>query len=251
EVRISEAQARRALSILVDKEIVETRVFRFNGSPTVHIRIRHDGFFEAWEKVLAERERKWKCATTQNGPANAPERSSICATTQMEHAETGESLTETTAEITAEKPESSEGAGAPVQESDPSTYQEWAEMLEHPRQYGSNRPAILRRMFEHLYPGKEPPTYSYVGRVAQGVGGAGRLAELLWQHSTRPPTGDVLAYIQGVAKRSNGRNGNGNGKQRQDADTTTDFEALAYAEMKAWEKVEEAQRAREQLAANN
>lgn len=143
--------------------------------------------------------------------------------------------------------DSSEGADAPVQASDPSTYQEWAAMLEHPRQYRSNRIAILRRMFERLYPRKELPTYAYLGRVAQNVGGAGRLAELLWQHSTRPPTGDVLRYVQGVTKSGDGHNGKGS---RQNADTTTDFEALGYANLRALEAMEEAQRERARSSAN-
>jgi len=52
-----------------------------------------------------------------------------------------------------------------------------------------------------LYPNRDPPAYGYLGKVAKKVGGAGRLADLLWQHSTRPPTGDLLAYILAVAKR--------------------------------------------------
>ena len=55
-------------------------------------------------------------------------------------------------------------------------------------------------MCEVLYPNRVPPAYGYLGKVAKQVGGAGRLADLLWQHSTRPPTGDLLAYIRAVAK---------------------------------------------------
>ncbi len=80
----------------------------------------------------------------------------------------------------------------------PSTFADWQILLE-PK--SSNRPAVLRKMHESLYPGHDPPSFGYIGKVARKVGGAGRLAELLWQHSTRPPTGDVLAYVQGVAKR--------------------------------------------------
>ena len=59
---------------------------------------------------------------------------------------------------------------------------------------------MLRQMCEVLYPNRDPPAYGYLGKVAKKVGGAGRLADLLWQHSTRPPTGDLLAYILAVAK---------------------------------------------------
>lgn len=63
-------------------------------------------------------------------------------------------------------------------------------------------------MFEALYPGRDPPDYGYLGKIAKKVSGAGRLAELLWQHSAKPPTGDVLAYIlqseNGRKKRASG-----------------------------------------------
>jgi len=59
-----------------------------------------------------------------------------------------------------------------------------------------DRSALLLEMFKMLYPERDPPSFGYIGKVAKEVGGAGRLAELLWQHSTRPPTGDVLAYIR-------------------------------------------------------
>lgn len=88
------------------------------------------------------------------------------------------------------------GADAP-----PSTFPDWHEAVRE----SQNRPATLRWMIEVLYPGLDPPDYGYIGKVARQVGGAGRLADLLWQHSTRPPTGDLLAYIQSVVKGDNGR----------------------------------------------
>lgn len=87
----------------------------------------------------------------------------------------------------------------------PKTFQDWQALIEHPPK-GSNRQAVLRRMFEALFPNRDPPTYQYLAKVGRQVGGAGRLGELLWQHSTKPPTGDILAYVQGVARK--GQNGN-------------------------------------------
>jgi len=78
----------------------------------------------------------------------------------------------------------------------PTTFQGWQARI----QASKNRPAELRAMITALYPGRDPPDFGYIARVARSVGGAGRLADLLWQHSTRPPTGDVLAYVQKVAK---------------------------------------------------
>lgn len=90
----------------------------------------------------------------------------------------------------------------------PSTFQDWSELL----QVSGNRPAVLVRMFEALYPGRDPPDFGYMGKVARQLGGAGRMAELLWQNSTRPPTGDVLAYCLAVGKRGKD---NGNGTEQR------------------------------------
>lgn len=90
----------------------------------------------------------------------------------------------------------------------PATFDQWQKQIEKPPK-GSNRSAQLRAMFEHLYPGRDPPDFGYIGQVARKVGGAGRLAELLWKASTRPPSGDILAYCQAVAK------GESNGAHKQ------------------------------------
>lgn len=86
----------------------------------------------------------------------------------------------------------------PEQSPPAASFQDWHRRIET----SGNRPAALREMFEALYPGRSPPGFGYLGKVARAVGGAGRLAELLWEHSTKPPTGDVLAYVQAVAKRA-------------------------------------------------
>ena len=78
----------------------------------------------------------------------------------------------------------------------PSTFADWLKLIHESK----NRPATLRFMHEHLFPGRDPPDYGYIGKTAKIVGGAGRLAELLWQASSKPPTGDVLRYVQGMAK---------------------------------------------------
>lgn len=78
----------------------------------------------------------------------------------------------------------------------PSTFPEWQERIKT----ATRRAPVLRWMIENLYPGLDPPAYSYINKIAKEVGGAGRLADLLWQHSTRPPTGDLLSYIRKVAK---------------------------------------------------
>jgi hypothetical protein len=73
----------------------------------------------------------------------------------------------------------------------------------------ANKPAILREIYELCFPG-DAPDYGYLGKVAVKVGGAGRLAEILWQLSTKPPTGDVLDYITKAYGRERG---NGSAKR--------------------------------------
>jgi hypothetical protein len=135
--------------------------------------------------------------------------------TQQEHNDTGDNsvtkcYTEPEKNQSREESEKtwppSAGAGAPA--TLPSTFPDWQQFIRDAQGRPGGYPAALRVMFEHLYPGRDPPDYGYLGKIAKRVGGAGRLADLLWQYSTRPPTGDVLAYIQGVTKSDGKRNGN-------------------------------------------
>jgi len=91
----------------------------------------------------------------------------------------------------------------------PVTFSGWREMIRESK----NRPALLRWMFMTLYSDSDAPDFGYIGKAARTVGGASRLAELMWQHCTRPPSGDVLRYLMAVARnqkfdRANGKNGN-------------------------------------------
>ena len=79
----------------------------------------------------------------------------------------------------------------------PSNLGEWLKLLKN----GSNKQAILMRMTKTLYPDLvEYPKYSYIGKVARDVGGAGRLAALLWECVPRDPKGDILSYIKQYSK---------------------------------------------------
>lgn len=53
EIRVKPKQADRALADLGKAGIVHTRVFRFDGSPTVHIRIDEERFLEVMELVTS------------------------------------------------------------------------------------------------------------------------------------------------------------------------------------------------------
>ena len=83
----------------------------------------------------------------------------------------------------------------------PTTFEGWQKRVRG----SQNSPATIREMITTLYPDHDPPAYAYIAKVAKRLGGAGRLAELLWQNSTRPPTGDILAYCQAVATKQKTR----------------------------------------------
>lgn len=102
-------------------------------------------------------------------------------------------------ELDSSEPEASEGL-APT----PVTFQGWLNLIRE--RTGRRRTTTLRWMFRTLFPSHEPPEYSYVAKVSKEVGGPERLAQLLWEYSSRPPVGDVLAYLQRVARgASNGQ----------------------------------------------
>ncbi len=126
---------------------------------------------------------------------------------------------------TQEKETSTESA-----ERTPTTFREWHARIRDSK----NRPAELMSMYMHLYHSQDEddanldlPSHGYMGTAARKVGGAGRLAELLWQHSTKPPTGDVLAYLMKVSK------GNGNGYNRRNSQQHGQYTAQEIAASQA------------------
>jgi hypothetical protein len=49
ECRVSPKQVDRALETLRRRSVIETKLFKFNGSPTVHVRLDEAGFMAQWE----------------------------------------------------------------------------------------------------------------------------------------------------------------------------------------------------------
>jgi hypothetical protein len=70
-----------------------------------------------------------------------------------------------------------------------------------------NRAATLRMIYRLCFGGAEEnlPEYSYIGKVAKQVGGAERLAQLMWELTARPPA-DPLSYIQAMQKQKGKQN---------------------------------------------
>lgn len=52
EIRITGKQFDRASNILVKKELIEKKTFKFNGSPTVHIRLLWENFLPRLENII-------------------------------------------------------------------------------------------------------------------------------------------------------------------------------------------------------
>lgn len=78
----------------------------------------------------------------------------------------------------------------------PSNALQWIESING----ASNKQAAIKRMHDELFPGRDSPDYGYIGRVINNVGGAGRLAQLMWIANGYQPSGDVLRYCQGLNK---------------------------------------------------
>ena len=182
ELCLSSYKVRKARKMLEDRKILQTTIRKFAGSPTVHYRLDLDELQKQWETWLSQMD----FAKSQEPPC-----------------ENAKTLTENTTEITTEDSKSGE---AP-----PSSFHQWQDIIKDTK----NRPAALREMFKVLYPDHDLPAFGYIGTTARKVGGAGRLAELLWQNSTRPPTGDVLAYI--IKAKNGGSNG---GNRRRSSQRT-------------------------------
>jgi hypothetical protein len=60
--------------------------------------------------------------------------------------------------------------------------------------------SILIDAFEQLYPGRPVPKHSRFNQISARVGGPGRLLDLLVQYMLRPPTGDILSFMEATAK---------------------------------------------------
>ena len=115
--------------------------------------------------------------------------------TGTDQSQTTETHAETHAETERERDCGADAPGATAPT--PTTFQDWQTLLHDA--VPKERTAVLMSMFRELYPEADAPEYSYLGGVAKRLG-AKRLAELLWQQSTRPPVDDVLAWCQAVAK---------------------------------------------------
>lgn len=73
EVRLTEKQARRAVQLLVESGLVETHVWKWNGTPKVHLRLVEDVVEDALSRLAQEG--KSTCPVGQDDPPRGPRRS--------------------------------------------------------------------------------------------------------------------------------------------------------------------------------
>lgn len=101
EIRISPKQYDRAIKILKDKGLVETKIYRFNGSPMIHVRPIWENYqksLDEWkenranEYISAEKE----AANLENSPFLPKGKNPNSPKGKMEIDERGKSLTEIT-----------------------------------------------------------------------------------------------------------------------------------------------------------
>lgn len=104
--RLTPRQIDRVLQILEGKHIIEKKVFKFNGSPTMHIRINEDVFLMSHNSYLANPlpnpYASEKQASDDNSVFTNPLNGNV-ANGEMEINESVKSITETTTETTTEK----------------------------------------------------------------------------------------------------------------------------------------------------
>jgi hypothetical protein len=93
EIRISKSQAERAIGILVNRGIIEKKVFKFYGEPTTHIRILKDNFLRQMELAKSKEN---EALNKRNG--SLLEQKTIVARTANESCSSSDPLTETTTE---------------------------------------------------------------------------------------------------------------------------------------------------------
>lgn len=91
EIRITPRQFDRAIQILKKRKIVETKIFKFNGDPTIHIHLNQDAFLNLLNSRLKE-----QAFLTKSEKPNS-------LNVNNDTDETGKSLTEITAQNTSEK----------------------------------------------------------------------------------------------------------------------------------------------------
>ena len=110
EIRLSEKQYDRCITILKSKGLVETQIFKFNGDPTTHIKVNKKILLDKLAKLQNNRGeipfyRKGKNEITQTGKTNSPkeEKHNTKTTTNTTTVESKDSTSNSRKRITSEQ----------------------------------------------------------------------------------------------------------------------------------------------------
>jgi len=182
ELELSYAQVKRITSQLEAAGLIETRLMKAQGAPTMHYRPIMDNVITA---ILDFLENQKDRNSIKHDIENRQSDKSIDSQESEESITTHDTTLTTTHEQATPVPAGD--APAPL-----ITFQDWLTVLRERK----NRQAVIVQMHETLYPNHDPPSFGYAAKVARAVGGWSMLAKDLWELSARPPVGDVLAYIQ-------------------------------------------------------
>jgi uncharacterized phage protein (TIGR02220 family) len=107
EIRITAKQFDRAIKILENKGFITTKKFKFNGAPTIHIRLNIDKIMEAIDSILTDGENgnspddEIQIDQTVNSISTIGE-NGFLPKGKIQFTERGKTLTETTTEITTD-----------------------------------------------------------------------------------------------------------------------------------------------------
>lgn len=197
-VHLSRRAVISAVQSLIAKRVItarETKIGR-NGSRVY----RFNKYFEQWVNVL-NGEADFTIYNADNGEAHVtiePVNSEVNVTIseQMVKQTSLEMVKQTSPTIdnidtNTSAPSASSADDSPLLP----LSEQFRLLLEKLKDPKANRPAILREVYIMCYGKSTAPDFAYLGKVAKQVGGAGRLAELLFKHVSRPPVGDILAYV--------------------------------------------------------
>jgi hypothetical protein len=155
--------------------------------------IGEDGRLANWDKRQPKREDESTPRVREFRKREAEKDAMKLTVTQCNDREDKDTDTDTDTEI--ESPATPAATAATAET--PVSLSGWNDKLRDSK----NKQADLLLMFKTLFPDAvDTPDFGYVAKTARAVGGAGRLAELMWQAAARPPSGDVMAYCLRMSK---------------------------------------------------
>jgi hypothetical protein len=216
ECRLSPREVDRARKVLETAGLIEVKLFKFNGSPTLHIRILEHAFLESWEAAvqgrIARAKRKFRRGSNSGedpSAASAQTRKSISLISEFQNGEMDfpdqgnpfhqsvRTLTENTAETFAENTADSRACRAKpkLSDLDPAA----AELVVQMTEAGVNRTDAIRLAQES--PDECRRQLEFLLYVAEFRSGRGAYLRAAIEQGFGPPKGWEEAQKRAAKKR--------------------------------------------------